>query len=523
MFLDTANKSIQVLTDALTTTESKFQSSYGVITNANETVSSTPGSLGTTTNTTPVTVVPAPSAGQTIVVKEMIFFNLDSVPRIFTVQLLDTATVYKMISVTVPVGGFLRYGDTGGWQNGPITGPGTVSSVAFTGDGTVFNATVPGSPVVTTGTFAPTLHTQTANMFLRGPTSGAAAASSFGPIVAADLPGGFNGFANPSASVGLAANNGSAVTAMRSDASCALDVTISPTWTGSHTFSNPVNHSVGSAALPSLTFTGHTGYGFSYDSTNVGIGGSINGAQNFLLSVNQLTTTTLGGGFAWTNFAEGIASFSTISYGASTAVYALAKAGGTIASPSVPTNGTTLGILRFRGFITGTTFVTGADIESVTKEPTWSTTARGTYTIFQNAKLGTSALVEVLRTDADSGVYVGGAVAIDMNRNWRGAAIAAAYQRVVPVTGFAQTISDNVSALVLKPAGTLATGTVVMPANPVDGQEVTLMSNQIITALTVNANTGQTISGTFTAATFAANAFAKWKYVLTDTNWYRAG
>lgn len=43
-------------------------------------------------------------------------------------------------------------------------------------------------------------------------------------------------FANPTASVGLTAVNGTATTAMRSDAAPALDVTISPTWTGLHTF-----------------------------------------------------------------------------------------------------------------------------------------------------------------------------------------------------------------------------------------------------------------------------------------------
>lgn len=43
--------------------------------------------------------------------------------------------------------------------------------------------------------------------------------------------------ANPTASVGLAAVNGSAATFMRSDAAPKLDVSISPTWTGTHTFS----------------------------------------------------------------------------------------------------------------------------------------------------------------------------------------------------------------------------------------------------------------------------------------------
>lgn len=43
-------------------------------------------------------------------------------------------------------------------------------------------------------------------------------------------------FANPSASIGLAANNGTATTAMRSDGTPALSQSIAPTWTGKHTF-----------------------------------------------------------------------------------------------------------------------------------------------------------------------------------------------------------------------------------------------------------------------------------------------
>ena len=57
-------------------------------------------------------------------------------------------------------------------------------------------------------------------------------------ISSADLPGGFSGFSNPSVTVGLTAKNGTAPTAMRSDGAPALDVSISPTWTGSHAFSN---------------------------------------------------------------------------------------------------------------------------------------------------------------------------------------------------------------------------------------------------------------------------------------------
>jgi hypothetical protein len=47
---------------------------------------------------------------------------------------------------------------------------------------------------------------------------------------------GSGSFGNPTALVGLTPVNGSATTAMRSDAAPALDQSISPTWTGTHTF-----------------------------------------------------------------------------------------------------------------------------------------------------------------------------------------------------------------------------------------------------------------------------------------------
>lgn len=61
-------------------------------------------------------------------------------------------------------------------------------------------------------------------------------------------------FANPTASVGLTAVNGTALTAMRSDGAPALDVSISPTWSGTHTWSNPLLVPNGTAALPSVAF-----------------------------------------------------------------------------------------------------------------------------------------------------------------------------------------------------------------------------------------------------------------------------
>jgi hypothetical protein len=85
-----------------------------------------------------------------------------------------------------------------------------------------------------------TLPTLSANLFLASLLSGTGQPS-FRAIGPQDLPGQFNGFGNPSATVGLTAKNGTATTAMRSDGAPALDVGITPTWTGAHVFSNTVN------------------------------------------------------------------------------------------------------------------------------------------------------------------------------------------------------------------------------------------------------------------------------------------
>lgn len=63
-------------------------------------------------------------------------------------------------------------------------------------------------------------------------------------------------------------------------------------------------------------------------------------------------------------------------------------------------------------------------------------------------------------------------------------------EKNIPTTGFAFTVSKRTT--ILKPAGTLATGTINLPASPADGHEFRVTSSQIITALTVSGN-GHTI------------------------------
>jgi hypothetical protein len=94
-----------------------------------------------------------------------------------------------------------------------------------------------------------------------------------------------------------------------------------------------------------------------------------------------------------------------------------------------------------------------------------------------------------------------------------------AYDYQTPTTGFSYTFPAGVQTLLMVPAGTLATGTVTMPAAPSDGMVVKLNSSQAITALTVAANTGQSIVSAVT--TLAAGGGAAYIYRLSNTTWYR--
>jgi hypothetical protein len=85
-------------------------------------------------------------------------------------------------------------------------------------------------------------------------------------------------------------------------------------------------------------------------------------------------------------------------------------------------------------------------------------------------------------------------------------------------TGFSYTFT-SFNVLFANPAGTLATGTVTMPASPVDGMTVTITSTQQITALTINANTGQSIVAGGVVQ-LNANTNRVYLYRLANTTWY---
>lgn len=93
----------------------------------------------------------------------------------------------------------------------------------------------------------------------------------------------------------------------------------------------------------------------------------------------------------------------------------------------------------------------------------------------------------------------------------------------VPITGFSITIAAGVSTLMLDPAGTLATGTIIMPAAPADGLIINIGATQTITALTVSANSGQSIKNAPTTLTVSLIGAQGYQYIyrLSNTTWYR--
>ena len=93
----------------------------------------------------------------------------------------------------------------------------------------------------------------------------------------------------------------------------------------------------------------------------------------------------------------------------------------------------------------------------------------------------------------------------------------------VPTTGFSIAVTTPVSEqqwLLLQPAGTLASGTIVLPLNTStpDGTEVLITTTQTITALTIGLNGAVAVNGTPT--TLSAGAAVRLRYYQSTLSWY---
>lgn len=227
-----------------------------------------------------------------------------------------SADIYGLWSGTCSSGTFLR-GD-GACAAGSA---GTVTSVALT---VPSGFSVTGSPVTSSGTLAisGTLNpaaggtgVATLTGIAKGNGTSAFTTAASGDVIATwggtcsastylrgdgscQTPATGGTSANPSATIGLTAVNGSASTYLRSDGAPALSQAIAPTWTGSHTFS-------GAGTRISFTGAGTSAQYFTLTNTGasatIGIDNSTGGgvfvgspAYSFGLGTNVTTDLSLG-------------------------------------------------------------------------------------------------------------------------------------------------------------------------------------------------------------------------------------
>ena len=91
------------------------------------------------------------------------------------------------------------------------------------------------------------------------------------------------------------------------------------------------------------------------------------------------------------------------------------------------------------------------------------------------------------------------------------------YDYQVPTTGFTYTFAAGTQVLVMNPAGTLATGTITMPASPADGMTITFSSSKQITTLTMAGN-GANINTSISS--LDAGQSVSYIYRATGTTWF---
>lgn len=95
------------------------------------------------------------------------------------------------------------------------------------------------------------------------------------------------------------------------------------------------------------------------------------------------------------------------------------------------------------------------------------------------------------------------------------------YQYATPTVGSTTTANGTTSAIILDPAGTIATATLVLPTSPHDGFILEIVpGTNTITTLTISPGGGDSITGAITTLVTGA-AGAGYIYRSTNTRWYR--
>ena len=94
------------------------------------------------------------------------------------------------------------------------------------------------------------------------------------------------------------------------------------------------------------------------------------------------------------------------------------------------------------------------------------------------------------------------------------------YAASMPSNGFSINMPSNSSTLLLRPTGTLSSGTVVLPAAAADGEKIQIWSSRAITALIVNSAVGAVVNNG-AGFTLAANASVSFFWNAANNTWFQ--
>ena len=146
--------------------------------------------------------------------------------------------------------------------------------------------------------------------------------------------------------------------------------------------------------------------------------------------------------------------------------------------------------------------------------------AAGSYVFeFTTYNAGTTISIDDLSRTHDN---ITGDFTMSSNVTLGGATIITGYDYAAPSTNFDITANVDVSRVIFNPAGTLAKGTLTLPAGNVEAKVITVSSTQEITAFKVNPSTGTTLVPSANI-TLTGGTSATYFYHSAETKWYKIG
>ena len=142
IILDATTRSLEIdLNGAVTTNQLPFVASYVDVSQSTFAVSAMATNTGASNNTTAVTLVAAPGASTSRVLKHLSIKNSDTVATLLWVQMNDNSTLREIWKGTLAVGDSLIYTDASGWtvlnSSGQVKTGSGISSIGASTDNAI--------------------------------------------------------------------------------------------------------------------------------------------------------------------------------------------------------------------------------------------------------------------------------------------------------------------------------------------------------------------------------------------------